>query len=70
VAEALLAELDGGRVSAVIVAEARRVQADLIVLGTHGRRGFSRALMGSDAEAVVREATVPVLLIRAADART
>jgi nucleotide-binding universal stress UspA family protein len=34
------------------------------VLGTHGRRGLRRALMGSDAEAVVREASVPVLLVR------
>jgi hypothetical protein len=35
------------------------------VLGTHGRRGLRRVLMGSDAEAVVREAHVPVLLVRA-----
>jgi nucleotide-binding universal stress UspA family protein len=42
----------------------KRVRGDLIVLGTHGRRGLSRLVMGSDAEAVVREATVPVLLVR------
>ena len=37
----------------------------LIVLGTHGRRGIGRLLMGSDAEQVLRLAQVPVLLIRA-----
>jgi hypothetical protein len=37
----------------------------VIVIGTHGRRGLSRVLMGSDAEAVVRESPVPVLLVRA-----
>jgi len=39
--------------------------ADLIVLGTHGRRGLSRAFLGSVAERVVRESSQPVLLIRA-----
>ncbi len=44
-----------------ILAAATQVHADLIVLGTHGRRGLSRALLGSVAEKVVRLATVPVL---------
>lgn len=39
--------------------------ADLIVIGTHGRRGVGRMLLGSDAEQVVRTASVPVLLVRA-----
>lgn len=39
-------------------------KADLLVLGTHGRHGVSRLLLGSDAERIVRTATVPVLLIR------
>ena len=47
-----------------IVRQAFTCGADLIVMGTHGRRGLSRALMGSDAEMVVREARVPVLLVR------
>jgi nucleotide-binding universal stress UspA family protein len=51
-------------VSDVIVGQARRWGADLIVLGTHGRRGLSRLVMGSDAEGVVRTAAVPVLLVR------
>jgi len=42
-------------------AEAER--ADLIVLGTHGRRGLSRALLGSVAERVVRLSKVPVLTV-------
>jgi nucleotide-binding universal stress UspA family protein len=39
-------------------------KADLIVLGTHGRRGLSRALLGSVAEKVVRTASCPVLTVR------
>lgn len=49
----------------VIVSQAKKLKADVIVIGTHGRRGISRLLMGSDAEGVVRSATVPVLLVRA-----
>lgn len=45
--------------------EALNWLADLIVIGTHGRSGLSRLLLGSVAEGVVREASVPVLLIRA-----
>lgn len=52
------------RVSDLVVRQARKVKADLIVIGTHGRRGITRAVMGSDAEAVVRESPVPVLLVR------
>jgi nucleotide-binding universal stress UspA family protein len=39
--------------------------AELIVIGTHGRRGVGRILLGSDAEQTVRIAPVPVLLVRA-----
>lgn len=39
--------------------------ADLIVLGTHGRRGVGRAFLGSSAEQVLRHSPVPVLLVRA-----
>ena len=54
----------GRSVARCIVVEANAQAADVIVLGTHGRRGLRRVLMGSDAEAVVREARVPVLLVR------
>lgn len=47
-----------------ILALARREAVDLIVIGTHGRSGLRRALLGSVAEAVVRESPVPVRLAR------
>lgn len=48
-----------------ILAAAADEKADLIVLGTHGRGGLSRVLMGSVAEAVQRAAPCPVLTVRA-----
>ncbi len=51
-------------VSDVIVGQARKWRADLIVIGTHGRRGLTRMVMGSDAEGVIRTTPVPVLLVR------
>lgn len=53
-----------GRVADFIVKEARKWHADLIVMGTHGRRGIGHALLGSDAEAVVRLSGGPVMLVR------
>ncbi len=58
-------EAIGTRTSDSIIEEARSYGADLIVLGTHGRRGVRRMLLGSDAEAVAREAPCAVLLVRA-----
>ena len=52
------------RLSEVVVEQARDWNADLVVIGTHGRRGLGRLLMGSDAEQIVRTAPVPVLLVR------
>jgi nucleotide-binding universal stress UspA family protein len=52
------------RIADEIAREARNWRADLIVIGTHGRRGLSRVFLGSAAEAVLRIASVPVLLIR------
>ena len=60
-----LIEALGDRAGEIILAEAREWPAHLIVCGTHGRRGLKRILMGSDAENVVRNSPVPVLLIRA-----
>ena len=48
----------------MVADEARRWNADLIVVGTHGRRGVGRMLLGSGAEQVIRMAPVPVLVIR------
>lgn len=64
-AEAALLDVPGERVAGVIDKEALSWKADLIVIGTHGRSGLSRLLLGSVAEGVVRGASVPVLLVRA-----
>lgn len=48
----------------VIDNTAEQLHVDLIVMGTHGRRGFSRVLLGSVAETVVRSAPCPVLTVR------
>ena len=72
-AQTALVESFGMRVADAIVRQAKRSRADLIVMGTHGRRGLNRMVMGSDAELVVRHARVPVLLVQArapAKART
>ena len=61
----LVEKLAPGRVADIIVAQARKLRADVIVIGTHGRRGLSRMVMGSDAEEVVRSSPVPVVLVRA-----
>lgn len=50
-----------------IVAAAIGEQADLIAMATHGRRGFERLVLGSVAEAVLRTAPMPVLLVRVAE---
>lgn len=62
-------EVRGQSVADAILQHARSVRADLIVMGTHGRRGMSRLVMGSDAEGVLREATVPVLLVRSPEVK-
>jgi nucleotide-binding universal stress UspA family protein len=64
-AEPVLRESGGRRVSKTILEEAAAWPADLIVMGTHGRRGLSHLALGSDAELVVRDSPVPVLLVRA-----
>ncbi|MNI27919.1 putative universal stress protein [compost metagenome] len=51
-----------------VMDEADDWKADLIVLGTHGRRGVRRAVLGSSAETIMRGAAVPVLLVRAPEA--
>lgn len=63
--ETVLVENFGGRVADAIVEQAKRWRADLIVMGTHGRRGVKRVLLGSDADLVVRYSPVPVLLVPA-----
>lgn len=57
--------IEWGRATEAIVQYADENDIDLIVMGTHGRTGLSRMLMGSVAEAVVRKAECPVLAIKA-----
>jgi nucleotide-binding universal stress UspA family protein len=63
-AKTVLAETKGGSIADAILGQARKLKSSVIVMGTHGRRGLRRVVMGSDAEAVVSEARVPVLLVR------
>ena len=56
--------IEAGNPVDVILAVAREVPYDLIVMGTHGRSGFRRLVMGSIAEQVVRRAPCPVLTLR------
>ena len=55
--------VETGNPAKQIVRYAERVEADLIVMGTHGRTGVTRALMGSVTERVVRTANCPVLTV-------
>lgn len=63
-AESRLVENLTGRAAETIIKEAGKWKADVIVMGTHGRRGFNRLMLGSDAELVARSATIPVLLVQ------
>lgn len=62
-AETVLLEEKGYTAGKCIVQQAEQWHADLIVCGTHGRRGIRRLLVGSDAEYVVRHMPVPVLVV-------
>ena len=62
--ESVMLEHLGGQAASLIVEDAKKWKADLIVLGTHGRRGIKRLVMGSDAEEIVRTSPVPILLVR------
>lgn len=61
-----LLDANSERIARVIMEEAKRWPADVIVMGTHGRRGFDHLLFGSVAESVLRIAPIPILLIRGA----
>jgi len=63
--ETAVLDVSGERVASVIDGDAQHWGADLIVIGTHGRSGLSRLLLGSVAEGVARGTSVPVLLVRA-----
>jgi len=66
--EVRLVQVLGERVGETVIEDANSWPADLIVCGTHGRRGVRRLLLGSDAEYIVRLSRVPVLLVRSPEA--
>ncbi|HED30274.1 MAG TPA: universal stress protein [Prosthecochloris aestuarii] len=58
-------EVEIGTPSEIILEKAVELDVNLIILGSHGKTGLSRILMGSVAESVVRKATCPVLIVKA-----
>ena len=68
--ETLMREVTGKRVSDVIVEQVGQHHCDLVVMGSHGRRGISRLALGSTAEGVARISPVPVLLVRLEETKT
>ena len=68
-AQGAIYETMGMGVADVLVREAKKWKADLIVLGTHGRRGVKRAVLGSDAETILRSAPAPVLMVRSVESK-
>lgn len=69
-ADTKLIDFPGQRLGETVMDEAREWNADLIVVGTHGRRGIGRILLGSGAEQILRMSPVPVLVIRGEDRAT
>ena len=63
-ADTLLIDRFGERLGETVAEEARNWKADLMVVGTHGRRRVGRMFLGSGAEQIIRLAPVPVLVIR------
>jgi nucleotide-binding universal stress UspA family protein len=64
-ADTVLLEGMKTRLCDAVAEQARAWGAELIVIGTHGRRGVGRMLLGSDAEQIARTSITPVLLVRA-----
>ena len=52
-----------GNAKDVVIEKAKKEKVDYIVVGTHGRTGFSHVVMGSTAEYIVRHATMPVMVV-------
>ena len=62
--ERRLVDMPAQRLGETVAEQAAHWRADLIVIGSHGRRGFGRVLLGSGAEQILRLAPVPVLCVR------
>ncbi len=69
-ADTVLFDNFGERLGETVADAAKRWSADLIVIGTHGRRGIGRMLLGSGAEQVIRLAPVPVLVVRSQESES
>jgi nucleotide-binding universal stress UspA family protein len=65
--ETALIDTPGQSLGDAVAREATNWSADVIAVGTHGRRGVGRALLGSGAEQIIRTAPVPVLVVRTGD---
>ena len=65
--ETVLVDRLGERLAETVAAKAVVWDASLVVVGTHGRRGVGRMLMGSGAEQIIRLAPCPVLVVRFSD---
>lgn len=63
-ADTVLLAQGPGRICDRVAEQALLAHADLIIVGSHGRRGMGRLLLGSDAEQIVRHAPVPVMVVR------
>jgi nucleotide-binding universal stress UspA family protein len=66
----VLLDCEGRRLCDLVAETASAWAASVVVLGSHGRRGLQRILLGSDAEQILRTAPVPVLLVRDSDPHT
>jgi nucleotide-binding universal stress UspA family protein len=66
-ADNILFDKFGERLGETVAQAAKLWNADLIVVGTHGRRGLGRVILGSGAEQIIRQAPVHVLVVRGAE---
>jgi nucleotide-binding universal stress UspA family protein len=66
--QSVLREVPNARAAEAIVDEVQRSSCDMIVLGTHGRTGLTRLVLGSDAQLILRSSPVPILVVRMAPA--
>ena len=65
--DTVLVDRLGAHLAETVAAQAQEWNASLLVVGTHGRRGVGRLLMGSGAEQIIRLAPCPVLVVRSAE---
>lgn len=66
-ADTVLVDQLGSHLAETVAAEAKSWDASLVVVGTHGRKGIGRMLLGSGAEQIIRLSTCPVLVLRDSD---